>query len=68
MDKQAQYLNYDQTKTVFHEFGHALNISLCNTKYQYHSCARASLDIAEIPSHFIELYLKDYDFVKQFAL
>ena len=52
---------------MFHEFGHALNIALCNTKYQYHSCARGSLDIAEIPSHFLEHYLKDYDFVSKFA-
>ena len=63
MQKDATYLSYDQVKTVFHELGHALNIALCDTKYQYHSCARASLDVAEIPSHFVELYLKDYNFV-----
>ena len=52
---------------MFHEFGHALNIALSNTKYQYHSCARASLEVAEIPSHYAELYLKDYQFVKKWA-
>lgn len=68
MDRQYQYLSYDQVRTMFHEFGHALNIALSNTKYQYHSCARASLDIAEIPSHFTELYIKDYEFVRRFAM
>jgi Zn-dependent oligopeptidase len=52
---------------MFHEFGHALNIALSSTKYQYYSCARASVEISEIPSHFTELYLKDYSFVSQFA-
>ena len=68
MDKSAQYLSFEQVVTIFHEFGHALNIALSNTKYQYHSCARASVDISEIPSHFAELFLKDYDFVKKFAV
>ena len=67
MEKDALYLGFSQVKTIFHEFGHALNIALSDTKYQYHSCARASMDIAEIPSHFAELFLKDYDFVKKFA-
>ena len=67
MDRSSVYLSYDQVRTVFHEFGHALNIALSNTKYQYHSCARASLEVAEIPSHYVELYLKDYSFVKKWA-
>ena len=67
MDRSVLYLSYDQVRTMFHEFGHALNIALSSTNYQYHSCARASMDIAEIPSHFAELYLKNYDFVKRFA-
>lgn len=68
MEKDALLLSFSQVKTIFHEFGHALNIALSNTKYQYHSCARASMDIAEIPSHFAELFLKDYSFVSRFAL
>lgn len=67
MQRDTQYLSFDQVRTMFHEFGHALNIALSHTKYQYHSCARASLDIAEIPSHFMELLLKDYSFVSRWA-
>ena len=52
---------------MFHEFGHGLNVALSKTKYQYYSCARGSTDLIEIPSHFIELFLKDYSFVKRFA-
>ena len=32
------------------------------------SGARGTTDIIEIPSHFTELFLTDYSFVKQFAL
>ena len=53
---------------MFHEFGHAMNIALSNTKYQYLSGARGTTDMIEIPSHFTELFLTDYSFVKQFAL
>lgn len=65
--EQVQYMTFEQTKTLFHEFGHAMNISLSQTKYQYLSGARGSEDIIEVPSHFTELFLTDYDFVKQFA-
>ena len=63
-----QYLNFDLVKTLFHEFGHALNIGMSQTKYQYLSGARGTLDSIEIPSHFCELFLTDYAFVSQFAL
>lgn len=63
-----QYLNYSMVQDLFHEFGHALNIALSNTKYQYLSGARGTTDMIEIPSHFTELFLTDYSFVKQFAL
>lgn len=65
--EELQYLTFEQVKTLFHEFGHALNIALSQTKYQYVSGARGSTDIIEIPSHFTELYLQDYTFVRQFA-
>ena len=60
----SQFLTFENLKTLFHEFGHALNISLSNTKYQYLSGARGTTDTKEIPSHFIELYLNEYSFVK----
>ena len=55
-------------KTLFHEFGHAIHIAMSKTKYQYLSGSRGTTDMVEIPSHFTELYLTDYGFVKQFAL
>ena len=63
-----QYLNFTMVQNLFHEFGHALNIALSRTKYQYLSGARGTTDMIEIPSHFTELFLTDYSFVKQFAL
>ena len=53
---------------MFHEFGHALNIALSHTKYQYLSGARGTTDMIEIPSHFAEHFLTDYSFVRSFAL
>ena len=63
-----QYLSYSILQNMFHEFGHALNIALSNTKYQYLSGARGTTDMIEIPAHFTELYLTDYSFVRQFAM
>ena len=51
-------------KDMFHEFGHAINIALSHTKYQYLSGARGTTDMIEIPSHFAELFLTDYSFVR----
>ena len=44
-----------------------MNIALSQTKYQYYSCARATTDLLEIPSHLIELLVSDYAFVRRFA-
>ena len=63
-----QYLSYSILTDMFHEFGHAMNIALSHTKYQYLSGARGTTDMIEIPSHFAEQFLTDYSFVKQFAL
>ena len=52
-----QYLSYSILKDMFHEFGHAINIALSHTKYQYLSGARGTTDMIEIPSHFTELFL-----------
>ena len=59
-----QYLSFSMVQQMFHEFGHALNIALSKTKYQYLSGARGTTDMLEIPSHFTELFLTDYAFVK----
>jgi peptidyl-dipeptidase Dcp len=63
----VQFLSFDQVRNIFHEFGHALNVALSQTKYQYYSCARGTTDLIEIPSHFTELFLTDYSFVRRFA-
>lgn len=67
MDPRATHLSFEQVKTIFHEFGHALNISLSKSKYQYNSGARVPQDFVEIHSHFLELFLQDYEFVSKWA-
>ncbi|CDW86736.1 oligopeptidase a [Stylonychia lemnae] len=67
LPRDTTYLSFDQVKNLFHEYGHALNIGLSKTKYQYYSCARSTMDLVEIPSHLTEQFLENYDFVKHFA-
>lgn len=67
LPRDTQYLSFDQVKNIFHEFGHAFNVAMSKTKYQYYSCARGTTDLVEIPSHFAELFLQDYAFVRRFA-
>ena len=60
-------LSFSQFSTLFHEFGHALNIALSDTKYQYLSGARSGQDVCELPSYFAEKFLRDYSFLMRFA-
>jgi len=56
-------LSHAQVETIYHEFGHALHSLLSRTTYQHLSGTRGALDFAEIPSHLIENYVWDADFL-----
>ncbi|KAK9868504.1 hypothetical protein WJX84_007289 [Apatococcus fuscideae] len=46
-------------RTLFHEFGHVLNSLLSRTDFQHYSGTRGPLDMVEVPSHVMELFLED---------
>ena len=66
MRPDALLLSFNQFKTLFHEFGHAINIALSKSKYQYISGARAGQDVSELPSYFCEAFLDDFSFAHKF--
>jgi len=61
-------LDYEEAKELFHEFGHAVHALASKTEFQCFSGTRVPLDFAEFPSHLFELFLTDYDYVKQWAV
>lgn len=65
---EQPFLSFAQVRNIFHELGHAMHVALSQTKFQLISGSRVPLDFAEIPSHFTEQYIYDYDFVKQWAV
>jgi len=61
-------LRQSEVKTLFHEFGHALHSLLSRTSFQHLSGTRGSTDFVEMPSHLLEHFAEDFDFVSRFAV
>ena len=53
---QPTLLTWDETQTMFHEFGHALHGMLSNYKYNTLSGTAVSRDFVEMPSQFNESF------------
>lgn len=53
--KDFERVSFNQSQSIFHEFGHALHSVLSETKYQVLSGTRGPVDLAEVPSTFFEL-------------
>lgn len=67
IDLSQPFLSFTQLKDVFHELGHLMHVGLSKTSFQMINGARVPLDFAEVPSHFTEQFVYDYEFVKQWA-
>jgi peptidyl-dipeptidase Dcp len=50
-------LTYDEVRTMFHEFGHALHGMFSNVKYPRFSGTRVPRDIGEFPSQVNEMWM-----------
>jgi intermediate peptidase len=61
-------LSHAEVETLFHEFGHALHSLLSRTRFQHMSGTRAAMDFVETPSHWMENYAWDTDFLKILAV
>lgn len=61
-------ISFTDARNILHEFGHVLHASLSRTDFQSVSGSRVPLDFAEIPSHFLEYFIYDYSFCKNFMI
>ena len=51
-------LSYDDARTLFHEFGHALHQMLSNVTYRFISGTNVARDFVELPSQLFEHWLE----------
>ncbi|MEM9967171.1 MAG: M3 family metallopeptidase [Pseudomonadota bacterium] len=61
-------LSYDDARTLFHEFGHALHQMLSNVTYESISGTSVARDFVELPSQLFEHWLDVPDVLAEFAV
>lgn len=64
---QPALLSYDDARTLFHEFGHALHQMLSNVTYERISGTSVARDFVELPSQLYEHWLEVPDVLAKFA-
>lgn len=64
---QPSLLTFDDARTLFHEFGHALHSMLSNVKYAYISGTSVARDFVELPSQLYEHWLSVPSVLEKFA-
>ena len=60
-------LNFDETETFFHEFGHALHGLLSNCQYKSLAGTNVPRDFVELPSQIMENWANHPDVMKMYA-
>ncbi|MEM9551500.1 MAG: M3 family metallopeptidase, partial [Pseudomonadota bacterium] len=60
-------LSYDDARTLFHEFGHALHQMLSNVTYESISGTSVARDFVELPSQLYEHWLEVPEVLRAFA-
>ena len=60
-------LSYDDARTLFHEFGHALHQMLSDVTYQLISGTSVARDFVELPSQLFEHWLGVPEVLEEFA-
>jgi len=60
-------LSYDDARTLFHEFGHALHQMLSNVTYESISGTSVARDFVELPSQLYEHWLDVPEVLSEFA-
>ncbi|HEY5347624.1 MAG TPA: M3 family metallopeptidase, partial [Rhizomicrobium sp.] len=61
-------LSFDEARTVFHEFGHALHGLLSHVTYPRLSGTAVARDFVELPSQLFEHWLEEPQILERFAL
>jgi thimet oligopeptidase len=57
--EKPSLLRYDEVITFFHEFGHAIHVTLGATKYYALAGFNTEIDFIELPSQMLENWMKD---------
>lgn len=60
-------LSFDDARTLFHEFGHALHALLSDVTYPYISGTSVAGDFVELPSQLYEHWLEQPEILRKFA-
>ena len=60
-------LSWDDARTLFHEFGHALHQMLSNVNYESISGTSVARDFVELPSQLYEHWLEVPSVLSEFA-
>ncbi len=67
-DGAPTLLSFDDARTLFHEFGHALHGLLSNVTYPIIAGTKVSRDFVELPSQLFEHWLEQPEVLQQFAV
>src|SRR5271163_2083743 len=67
-DGEPTLLSFDDARTLFHEFGHALHGLLSAVIYPRISGTNVATDFVELPSQLYEHWLEQPDVLRRFAL
>jgi peptidyl-dipeptidase Dcp len=65
---EAALLSFDDARTLFHEFGHALHGLLSNVTYPSLAGTSVARDFVELPSQLYEHWLERPEILERFAL
>jgi peptidyl-dipeptidase Dcp len=65
---QPALISFDETLTLFHEFGHALHGLLSDCTYSRLSGTSVPRDFVELPSQIMEHWAAHPEYLKQYAL
>jgi peptidyl-dipeptidase Dcp len=66
-DGEPTLLSFDDARTLFHEFGHALHGLLSSVTYPSISGTNVATDFVELPSQLYEHWLEQPDVLRRFA-
>jgi peptidyl-dipeptidase Dcp len=66
-DGEPTLLSFDDARTLFHEFGHALHGLLSSVTYPKIAGTNVATDFVELPSQLFEHWLQQPDVLRRFA-